>query len=166
MDFLVWIGFYGAMIASTLLVMLVLAQRGKGGGLVGALGGGGATSAIGVKGDQMFATATYYTAFAWVLCCALMVFGLNPRKPDGGFNIGSGGGAPSAVGESIGPATSTGAPLPSGSTVPPASSPAAASTAAPAATPAAAGTTEAASSVPAPAATPAAPPATTPAGTK
>lgn len=66
------LGFLSFLIAvvSAFLVVLILVQRGKGGGLAGAFGGAGGQSAFGTKAGDMFTKATAVTALIWILLCA------------------------------------------------------------------------------------------------
>ncbi len=52
-----------------LLIMVVLIQRGKGGGLVGALGGMGGSSALGTKASDALTWVTMVVASVWILSC-------------------------------------------------------------------------------------------------
>ncbi len=54
---------------SVFLILLVLVQRGRGGGLTGALGGMGGQSAFGAKAGDMFTRVTMVTATIWILLC-------------------------------------------------------------------------------------------------
>jgi preprotein translocase subunit SecG len=49
--------------------LLVLVQRGRGGGLTGALGGMGGQSAFGAKAGDTFTRVTMVTATLWILIC-------------------------------------------------------------------------------------------------
>ena len=51
------------------LILLVLVQRGKGGGLSGAFGGMGGQSAFGTKAGDTFTRITVVTATLWILFC-------------------------------------------------------------------------------------------------
>jgi preprotein translocase subunit SecG len=51
------------------LIVLVLIQRGKGGGLAGALGGMGGQSAFGTKAGDLFTKITVGVAFFWIVLC-------------------------------------------------------------------------------------------------
>ncbi len=51
------------------MIMLVLVQRGRGGGLTGALGGTGGSSAFGAKAGDVFTRITIVTATLWILLC-------------------------------------------------------------------------------------------------
>lgn len=50
-----------------LLVLTILIQKGKGGGLVGAFGGAGGSSAFGSKAGDTFTRITVGMAGAWIL---------------------------------------------------------------------------------------------------
>src|ERR1700749_33946 len=51
------------------LMLLVLVQRGRGGGLAGALGGMGGSSAFGAKAGDVFTRVTIITASIWIVLC-------------------------------------------------------------------------------------------------
>jgi preprotein translocase subunit SecG len=55
------------------LILLVLIQRGKGGGLVGALTGGGGSSPFGSRAGDTFTRITIYAACIWLLLTMLQV---------------------------------------------------------------------------------------------
>ncbi len=82
-------------VTSLFLVLLVLVQRGRGGGLTGALGGPGGQSAFGTKAGDLFTRITVCVAAAWIALCAGAVFFLNDEplttglSDDGGWEIGS-----------------------------------------------------------------------------
>ncbi len=63
------------------LILLVLVQRGRGGGLAGALGGPGGQSAFGAKAGDVFTKITVITAGTWIFLCILAVLVLNPAPP-------------------------------------------------------------------------------------
>ena len=56
---------------SLFLIMLILIQRGKGGGLTGALGGPGGQSAFGSKAGDTFTAITVVVASLWGLACII-----------------------------------------------------------------------------------------------
>lgn len=61
-------------IVSLFLILLILVQRGRGGGLTGALGGMGGQSAFGSKAGDLFTRVTVVVAGVWiVLCLAILV---------------------------------------------------------------------------------------------
>jgi len=51
------------------LILLVLVQRGRGGGLAGALGGMGGSSAFGAKAGDVFTKVTVVAATVWIVLC-------------------------------------------------------------------------------------------------
>jgi preprotein translocase subunit SecG len=55
------------------LILLVLVQRGRGGGLTGALGGLGGQSAFGAKAGDVFTRITIGAATVWILLCLATV---------------------------------------------------------------------------------------------
>jgi preprotein translocase subunit SecG len=74
-------------ITSLFLICLVLIQRGKGGGLAGAFGGAGGSSAFGTKAGDVFTRVTMITAAIWIAQAMLLVVISNNRtsaysKPD------------------------------------------------------------------------------------
>ncbi len=56
-------------VTAVFLILLVLVQRGRGGGLAGALGGPGGSSAFGAKAGDAFTRITIYVATFWILLC-------------------------------------------------------------------------------------------------
>jgi preprotein translocase subunit SecG len=55
------------------LILIVLIQRGKGGGLAGALGAAGGSSAFGSRAGDTFTKITIGLAAAWILLLMLQV---------------------------------------------------------------------------------------------
>src|SRR3954449_1209040 len=64
-------------VTAVFLILLVLIQRGRGGGLAGAFGGMGGQSAFGTKAGDVFTRITVVVAVLWVLSAGLM--GLTAR---------------------------------------------------------------------------------------
>jgi preprotein translocase subunit SecG len=60
-------------LTSVWLVALVLIQRGKGGGLAGAFGGAGGSSAFGSRAGDTFTKITIYSAGIWILLIMFMI---------------------------------------------------------------------------------------------
>lgn len=58
---------------SLFLIMLILIQRGKGGGLIGALGGAGGSSPFGSRAGDQFTRWTIYLAIAWLFLTMIQV---------------------------------------------------------------------------------------------
>ena len=79
-DFVTLLLGIGLFIVSLFLILLVLVQRGKGGGLTGALGGMGGQSAFGTKAGDVFTKFTVGTAIVWILLC-LLTIQLKNRPP-------------------------------------------------------------------------------------
>ena len=65
------------LITSLFLIVLILLQRGRGGGLAGALGGMGGQSAFGSKAGDVFTRITSGVAIVWIVLCvfSLKYFG-------------------------------------------------------------------------------------------
>ena len=61
------------LLVGVFLVFLILIQRGKGGGLAGAFGGAGGSSAFGSRAGDTFTRITITVAAVWVLLIMLMV---------------------------------------------------------------------------------------------
>jgi len=59
------------------LIILVLVQRGRGGGLAGAFGGLGGQSAFGTKAGDLFTRVTIGVATFWILLCLFTVWQLS-----------------------------------------------------------------------------------------
>jgi len=55
------------------MILLVLIQRGKGGGLIGALGGAGGSSPFGSRAGDQFTRLTIYVACIWLFLTMLQV---------------------------------------------------------------------------------------------
>jgi preprotein translocase subunit SecG len=68
-------------ILTLFLIGIILIQRGKGGGLAGAFGGMGGSSAFGTKTGDVFTKITVGVAIAWILLSMLMVVLTNRRNP-------------------------------------------------------------------------------------
>lgn len=56
-------------VTSFFLIVLILLQRGRGGGLAGALGGMGGQSAFGSKAGDVFTRITSGAAIVWIVLC-------------------------------------------------------------------------------------------------
>jgi preprotein translocase subunit SecG len=55
------------------LILLVLIQRGKGGGLAGAFGGAGGSSAFGSRAGDTFTRITLIVAAIWILLIMILI---------------------------------------------------------------------------------------------
>ena len=71
-------------VISALLILVVLLQRGRGGGLAGAFGGLGGQSAFGTKAGDVFTKITIGLVTAWVLLAGIS--GVLARKDSAKFN--------------------------------------------------------------------------------
>jgi preprotein translocase subunit SecG len=60
-------------LASLFLILLVLIQRGKGGGLTGMFGGSGGSSAFGSRAGDFFTRLTIWTAAVWLLLVMFII---------------------------------------------------------------------------------------------
>lgn len=80
---------------SIFLILLVLIQRGRGGGLAGALGGMGGQSAFGTKAGDLFTKITIGVAAFWILLCILSINVLGTQQSL--FSTNLGGSAPAAL---------------------------------------------------------------------
>ena len=109
MEFLVrfLLGF-GLSTTALFLILLVLIQRGRGGGLAGAFGGMGGQSAFGTKAGDVFTKITVAVAAFWIVLCILATNVLGRQRTLFSSNLGS------AAPQSVAPLT------PAESTVPPA----------------------------------------------
>ena len=61
------------LVTAVFLIVLVLVQRGKGGGLAGAFGGMGGQSAFGTKAGDLFTKITIGVASFWIILCIVAV---------------------------------------------------------------------------------------------
>ncbi len=73
-------------VTSVFMMMLILVQRGKGGGLTGALGGMGGQSAFGSKAGDVFTRITVITAIIWITLCMLTIAIYNPPPNSDSLN--------------------------------------------------------------------------------
>ncbi len=166
---------------SFFIVAIILLQRGRGGGLTGALGGLGGQSAFGVKAGDLFTRITAVLVLLWIFTCAAAARFYKEKGLDiqadtsassmGGSGASGGLGSPEGLGGAVpgldalnlptNPAPNT--PATATPSVPAVVPPAATDTpVAPTTEPAAAPAAPAAEPAATPAAEPAAPPATEP----
>ena len=73
---------FGLIFVAIFLILVVLVQRGRGGGLAGALGGMGGQSAFGTKAGDTFTKITIWTAAVWILLCVAGVKYLSSNTDD------------------------------------------------------------------------------------
>lgn len=72
-------------LTSLFLICLVLIQRGRGGGLAGAFGGVGGSSAFGTKAGDVFTRVTIGVAVFWFVLCMALVVLTNRETPTSAF---------------------------------------------------------------------------------
>jgi preprotein translocase subunit SecG len=76
------------LITGILLVLLILIQRGKGGGLAGAFGGVGGSSAFGSRAGDVFTRVTIVMAAVWILLIMVHVKVVQyTKEPSGGQDV-------------------------------------------------------------------------------
>jgi preprotein translocase subunit SecG len=78
------------MLTAIFLIVLILIQRGKGGGLAGAFGGLGGQSAFGTKAGDLFTRVTMGAALFWIILCMAAVSVLGTSQNIISEDIGSG----------------------------------------------------------------------------
>jgi preprotein translocase subunit SecG len=85
------------------LIVLILIQRGKGGGLAGAFGGMGGQSAFGTKAGDLFTRITIGVATVWIVLCIVSIkvfsgagerLSVGPTKPTPNKSAPADGGTP------------------------------------------------------------------------
>jgi preprotein translocase subunit SecG len=69
------------LVSGIFLIGLVLIQRGKGGGLAGAFGGAGGSSAFGSRAGDTFTKVTIYVAAVWILLIMFLIKMTQPTTP-------------------------------------------------------------------------------------
>lgn len=76
MGWLPYITMFLLMMIGLMLVFIILLQRGRGGGLAGALGGMGGQSAFGTKAGDMFTRITIGLAAVWMIVAVGNIYAL------------------------------------------------------------------------------------------
>jgi preprotein translocase subunit SecG len=106
----------GMFLVSVFLILLVLVQRGRGGGLTGALGGMGGQSAFGAKAGDVFTRVTMVTAGVWIVLCmgAIWVLGSQDEWKSSGVRTRVTG--PATPGDQEAPSGTPAKPAPEGAT--------------------------------------------------
>ncbi|HMP16664.1 MAG TPA: preprotein translocase subunit SecG [Gemmatales bacterium] len=61
-------------LVSVFMILLILIQRGRGGGLIGALGGSGGSSPFGSRAGDTFTRVTLITAGIWMFLIMLQIW--------------------------------------------------------------------------------------------
>lgn len=95
MSWLPYITMFLLMMIGLMLVFIILLQRGRGGGLAGALGGMGGQSAFGTKAGDMFTRITIGLAAVWMIVAVGNIYALQytGKLYDGGSEATKGAGA-------------------------------------------------------------------------
>ncbi len=92
MGFITFVLMFLLLLTAAFLIVLVLIQRGKGGGLAGAFGGMGGQSAFGTKAGDLFTKITIGVAAFWIILCIITIKVLSVSV-GGPLNPKMGGGA-------------------------------------------------------------------------
>jgi preprotein translocase subunit SecG len=71
------------LLVGAFLILLVLIQKGKGGGLAGAFGGAGGSSAFGSRAGDTFTRVTIYVAAVWLLLIMITIRAVQPGSDKG-----------------------------------------------------------------------------------
>jgi preprotein translocase subunit SecG len=87
-------------VGSLFMICIILIQRGKGGGLAGAFGGVGGSSAFGTKAGDVFTKITVGIAAGWILVSMLLVV-LTNRRTESAW-----GSAPTSLTKELAPSSS------------------------------------------------------------
>lgn len=110
------------------MILIILIQRGKGGGLVGAFGGAGGNSAFGRKSTDVFVKITVVTTIIWFVACLGGRYILDMQGANKNFIEGKRTATPAATANESGttaPATDAAAPATPATDAPAAAAPAA-----------------------------------------
>lgn len=112
-----FIGFLNVLsvVSSIFLICLILIQRGKGGGLAGAFGGAGGSSAFGTKAGDVFTRVTIGVATVWIVLSMLLVV-INNQPRESAFQAAGSSASDLAAPKSTGDSKAS---LPPTSTPPP-----------------------------------------------
>lgn len=68
-------------ILSIFMWIIILIQRGRGGGLIGALGGAGGSSPFGSRAGDTFTRVTLILALVWIVLNASLTWALQRERP-------------------------------------------------------------------------------------
>ena len=90
MGFLAGLLNWFVIVVGILMIILVLIQRGKGGGLIGALGGTGGSSPFGSRAGDQFTRLTIYAAAIWLFLTMIQVRVIQEVAPRRDVTIGGG----------------------------------------------------------------------------
>ncbi len=84
-------------ITSVFMILLVLIQRGRGGGLAGAFGGMGGQSAFGTRAGDVFTKITVVVAIIFILLSALLGVSMRGHQRDVDTGVGGKFDAPATI---------------------------------------------------------------------
>ncbi len=84
------------LLAGVILIGLILIQKGKGGGLAGAFGGAGGSSAFGSRAGDTFTRITIWAAAIWLLLIMILIKTTQPPASPSGPGSQAEPGAPAA----------------------------------------------------------------------
>jgi len=90
MSFWAWTSQVVLALLGVFLMIVILLQRGRGGGLAGAFGGMGGQSAFGTKAGDVFTRITIVIAILWVIVAGGSGFLLRAAAEQAGAQFGSG----------------------------------------------------------------------------
>ena len=88
--FIIWTLAVLLLLTSFFMILLVLIQRGRGGGLAGAFGGQGGQSAFGTRAGDVFTKITVVVAIVFILLASLLGKAMRSHQADVDKGIGSG----------------------------------------------------------------------------
>jgi preprotein translocase subunit SecG len=86
--FLAWTSQVILLLLGLFLMIIVLLQRGRGGGLAGAFGGMGGQSAFGTKAGDVFTKITIVVALLWVITAGVSGYALRAAAEQTGRQFG------------------------------------------------------------------------------
>jgi preprotein translocase subunit SecG len=98
-------------VMAVFLILLVMVQRGRGGGLAGAFGGMGGQSAFGTKAGDTFTRVTIVVAAFWIVLCVASVKFLGTQPGRFGTETDGIGRPPALPAEQESPDAEGGAPV-------------------------------------------------------
>jgi protein translocase SecG subunit len=79
---LIWLINVALLLLGLFLILLVLIQRGKGGGLAGAFGGVGGSSPFGSRAGDTFTRITIYVSCFWLILIMVQVVLIQNNAPE------------------------------------------------------------------------------------
>jgi preprotein translocase subunit SecG len=88
--FIIWTLTVLLLLTSFFMILLVLIQRGRGGGLAGAFGGQGGQSAFGTRAGDVFTKITVVVAIVFIMLASLLGKAMRGHQADVDKGVGSG----------------------------------------------------------------------------